>query len=127
MVYDANGNSIVYAIGGRIDGGSDFSIQAYSVATNTWTRKTAGTNVYNTNGVGKIGSRLYFTGGWDYGSGTPLAFGQTWAYDYGHDLIDQESRHAEGHRRRRERCYQQQAACASRYLFGRSVPESALL
>ena len=40
------------------------------------------TNVYNTNGVGKIGSRLYFNGGWDYGSGTPLAFGQTWAYDY---------------------------------------------
>ncbi len=82
MVYDATGNSIVYAIGGRIDGGSTFGIQAYSMSTNTWTGKPGVTNVYNTNGVGKIGSRLYFSGGWDYGSGTPLAFGQTWAYDY---------------------------------------------
>ena len=82
MVYDASGNSIVYAIGGRIDGGSTFGIQAYSMSTNTWTGKPGVTNVYNTNGVGKIGSRLYFSGGWDYGSGTPLAFGQTWAYDY---------------------------------------------
>ena len=87
MVYDANGNSIVYSIGGRIDGGSTFAIQAYTVAANTWTAKKSVTNVYNTNGVGKIGSRLYFTGGWDYGSGTPLAFGQTWAYDYANDRL----------------------------------------
>jgi N-acetylneuraminic acid mutarotase len=87
MVYDASGNSVVYAIGGRIDGGSDFSVQAYSVTTNTWTRKTAGTNVFNTNGVGKIGSKLYFTGGYDYGSGLRLMVSQTWAYDYGADRM----------------------------------------
>ena len=87
MVYDAAGNSVVYAIGGRIEGFSTFGIQAYSLATNTWTAKKSVTDVFNTNGVGKIGSRLYFTGGWDYGSGTRMAFGQTWAYDYTNDRL----------------------------------------
>jgi hypothetical protein len=87
MVYDAAGNSIVYAFGGRIDGGTGFGVQAYSVSANTWTAKTATVYVFNSNGVGKIGSKLYFTGGYDYGSGTPLMSAQTWAYDYGTDRL----------------------------------------
>jgi len=87
MVYDAAGNSIVYAFGGMIDGGTGFGIQAYSMATNTWTAKKATVYYFNTNGVGKLGSRLYFTGGHDTGSGEDLVFGQTWAYDYTNDKL----------------------------------------
>lgn len=87
MVYDAAGQSVVYEFGGRIDGGTGFGIQAYSMATNTWTAKTATVYVFNANGVGKLGSRLYFSGGYDYGSGSPFMLGQTWAYDYGSDRL----------------------------------------
>jgi len=88
MVYDANGNSIVYAFGGTLDGFTGFAIQAYSVATNTWTTKNSKVYYFNTNGVGKIGSRLYFTGGYDTGGAyDPSVSGQTFAYDYANDRL----------------------------------------
>jgi hypothetical protein len=88
MVYDAAGNSVVYAVGGTNDDGfTGFAIQAYSMATNTWTAKTARVFYFNTNGVGKLGSKLYFTGGHDTGGGEDIVVGQTWAYDYASDKL----------------------------------------
>jgi N-acetylneuraminic acid mutarotase len=87
MVYDAAGNSIVYAFGGIVDGFPAAAIQAYSLATNKWTAKTSTVYYFDTNGVGKIGSRLYFTGGYDTSSDDPFAFGHTFAYDYANDRL----------------------------------------
>jgi hypothetical protein len=64
---DSVGRSIVYVFGGQDDqGGTTFPIQAYDVATNTWTTKASETNWTRLNGVGRIGSRLYFSGGFQY-------------------------------------------------------------
>jgi N-acetylneuraminic acid mutarotase len=79
--------SIVYAMGGRIDGFTGFSIQASAVATNTWTRKNARVFVANLNGVGKIGNRLYFSGGYDWSSGSPAASSRLFAYDFTQDRL----------------------------------------
>src|SRR6476661_4031367 len=60
------GQSIVYTFGGTGDeGGDGASIFAYNVATNTWTTTGSRPNVdgFFMNGVGRIGSQLYFTGG----------------------------------------------------------------
>ena len=61
------GQSVVYVLGGVVDdGGTTFNIQAYNVATNTWTTKASRPYRTRYNGVGKIGSRLYFSGGFGY-------------------------------------------------------------
>jgi hypothetical protein len=87
MAYDAAGRSIVYALGGRVDAFVGFNVQAYSVASNTWTRKAARVFVESANGVGKIGSRLYFSGGYDWSSGSRAASNRLWAYDYTNDRM----------------------------------------
>jgi hypothetical protein len=78
------GQSIAYTFGGTTDeGGVGFPISAYNVATNTWTGNGAGRGVFgfSSNGVGKIGNKLFLSGG-DYGGGEPTAFtAATWAYD----------------------------------------------
>jgi N-acetylneuraminic acid mutarotase len=85
MFPNSVGQSIVYAFGGTDpfdDGFTPGDIFAYDVAANTWTFKGQPDSrmaVYNTNGVGKIGSKLYFTGGrfTNEEPGSPY----TWAYD----------------------------------------------
>jgi len=83
VVANAAGQSILYAFGGTTssDGGSGFPTQAYNVATNTWTTKASSVPVFQSNGVGKIGSKLYFSGGYDYAGGTREIVWTTWAYD----------------------------------------------
>lgn len=64
---NAAGQSITYVFGGRyIQAPSDppaTSILAYDVTTDTWTTKAATFEGYGTNGVGKIGGKLYISGG----------------------------------------------------------------
>jgi N-acetylneuraminic acid mutarotase len=57
------------------------------VSTNSWTFKAAGTYIYYPNGVGKIGSRLYFSGGYVTAGNLPDASRQLWAYDYSNDRM----------------------------------------
>ena len=83
------GQSILYAFGGTTsgEGGSGFSTRAYNLATNTWTTKTSQVYVFESNGVGKIGSKLYFSGGYDYGGGSREIVWTTWAYDPATDRL----------------------------------------
>jgi N-acetylneuraminic acid mutarotase len=89
MAPNSNGESIVYAIGGASgdDGNTSYRIQAYNPVTNTWTYKNSSAHVFHLNGVGKIGSRLYFSGGFDFGSGSLAAHRDVWAYDYTNDRM----------------------------------------
>lgn len=61
------GESILYAIGGTTTLGGSASlskVQAYNVATNTWTTKAPlPVPIYWSNGVGVIGGKLYISGG----------------------------------------------------------------
>lgn len=65
VVTNASGQSILYAIGGKTrTGGSLSRVQAYNVATNTWSWKAPlPIPLYWTNGVGVIGGKLYISGG----------------------------------------------------------------
>jgi len=81
------GRSIVYVVGGHDGGpGTTFPIQAYDVATNTWTTKAPRTYRTRLNGVGKIGSRLYFSGGFQYGSVDEYS-AELYAYDPAADRL----------------------------------------
>ncbi len=91
---NAAGQSVVYTIGGTDgEGGSGVQVVAYNVATNTWTGKGSDTRVYvfNTNGVGKIGNKLYFSGGRDYGNGYDAIVGAVWAYDPAANTLTQKA------------------------------------
>jgi hypothetical protein len=80
---DPAGRSIVYAFGGQDDqGGTDFGIRAYDVATNTWTGKAQITHGTRFNGVGRIGSRLYFSGGFHFHDEGSLTGYQAELYAY---------------------------------------------
>jgi N-acetylneuraminic acid mutarotase len=85
------GQSIVYTFGGVSDdeGGTGAAIQAYNVATNTWTTKSYDHRVfvYDLNGVAKIGSKLYFSGGRAHDDGDIPSSPLTWAYDYTNDRL----------------------------------------
>jgi hypothetical protein len=83
------GQSIFYTFGGVYDeGGHGAPIQAYNVATNTWTAKSSRVGPFDLNGVAKIGSRLYFSGGRQYGGGEGAPSSPaTWAYDYTNDRL----------------------------------------
>lgn len=86
---NAKGESIVYAIGGSSsdNGNTGFPIQAYNTVTDTWKYTSSAGDNFNLNGVGKIGSLLYFSGGFDYGSGSLAAHKDLWAYDYTNDRV----------------------------------------
>jgi N-acetylneuraminic acid mutarotase len=63
-VTNAAGQSVLYAIGGQTSGGSLGRVQAYNVATNSWTyRREMPIAVYNTNGAGVINGKIYVSGG----------------------------------------------------------------
>jgi N-acetylneuraminic acid mutarotase len=83
------GQSIVYAFGGTSsdEGGTGMTVKAYNVATNTWTGKQAKSVVFYSNGVGKLGSKLYFSGGYVNAGNLPDASRQLWAYDYSSDRM----------------------------------------
>jgi N-acetylneuraminic acid mutarotase len=89
MAPNSAGQSIVYAFGGTSsdEGGTGMTVKAYNVATNTWTGKQAQSVVFYSNGVGKIGSRLYFSGGYVTAGSLPDASRQLWAYDYSSDRM----------------------------------------
>ena len=89
MAFNSAGQSIVYLLGGT-EGEFDVGhpVRAYNVATNSWTTKTAKVDVWSSNGTGKIGSKIYFSGGFtvlDDFSLTPT--NQVWAYDYTGDRL----------------------------------------
>jgi N-acetylneuraminic acid mutarotase len=88
-VVDASRRSTVYAFGGTTssEGGSGFRVQAYNVATDTWTGKTSSVDAFNMNGVGKIGNKLYFSGGYNYGGGFRSPNITLYAYDYVNDVM----------------------------------------
>ncbi len=81
---NAAGQSIVYTFGGTGDeGGTGVSIFAYNVATNTWTTTGYEPRVdgFFMNGVGRIGSQLYFSGGRFSYQGGEEGSQATFAYD----------------------------------------------
>jgi hypothetical protein len=93
MAPNAKGESIVYVIGGSSadNGSTGYRIEAYNTVTNTWTNKSSSADAFGLNGVGKIGSFLYFAGGADYGSGS-FAYRKTLqAYNYTTDRIVQKA------------------------------------
>jgi hypothetical protein len=88
MAPNSAGQSIVYLFGGTDgEGGTGFPVQAYNLVSNTWTTKASRVGVFNSNGVGKIGSKLFFSGGYNAVE-TPSSFTNLfWAYDYSHDQM----------------------------------------
>ncbi len=86
VVPSSTGPSKAYVFGGTNgSGGSGAATRIYDVATNTWSfPKDPFKNqvvVFNTNGVGNIGDKLYFSGGYDYGSGSKEIQSTVWAFD----------------------------------------------
>jgi hypothetical protein len=89
MAPNSAGQSIVYTFGGTSsdEGGTGMGVQAYNVATNSWTGRTSKVYVFNSNGVGKIGGKLYFSGGALNHEAGPSLSNQLWAYDYSSDRM----------------------------------------
>ncbi len=83
------GQEILYTLGGTDGlGGTGFSVLAYNLVTDTWTPKASRVGVWNSNGVGKLGNKLYFSGGINgIESGLPIFTNQVLAYDYGRDRL----------------------------------------
>lgn len=81
------GRSTVYTFGGLEtgEGGVDWPVEAYDVTTDTWSVKASMTHGTALNGVGKIGSRLYFSGG--YFAQSEEHSNRLFAYDYANDRI----------------------------------------
>jgi hypothetical protein len=69
VVNNSAGQPIVYTIGASDEENCcEVPIGRYNVATNAWSfaePQPVGVLVYNTNGVGRIGGKLYFSGGYD--------------------------------------------------------------
>ena len=82
---DATGQSIVYVFGGTDGAGSSGAgIRIYKIGTNTWSGKSSegeSVDVYNSNGVGRIGSTLYISGGETYLGGYWHIDGHVSAYN----------------------------------------------
>lgn len=89
------GESVVYVFGGTDDeGATGFTVTSYNVATDSWTRSLnpdARVGVFDLNGVGRIGNRLYFSGGSNDAGAVPNYTNQLWAYDYHHDRMIQKA------------------------------------
>lgn len=82
VVHNAAGQSILYAIGGQTAGGLSLGrVQAYNVATNTWTwKRDMPVPLYGMNGAAVFNGKIYISGGrtkYDYR--TPLA--KLYVYD----------------------------------------------
>jgi len=88
MAPNSAGQSIVYLMGGTDgQGGTGFGVTAYNSATDSWTRMMSRVGVFGSNGAEKLGSRIYFTGGYNAVE-TPSSFtNAVWAYDYARDRM----------------------------------------
>lgn len=89
MAPNAAGQSIVYLLGGT-EGEFDVGhpVRAYNVATDAWTTKTATVDVWESNGAVKLGSRIYFSGGFTVLNDFDLRYtNAVWAYDYTGDRM----------------------------------------
>jgi len=81
---DANGDPVLYLLGGGDnDGGWSAPILAYRLSTNTWSFRgfEPTVDVFNSNGVGRIGKLLYISGGENFSNGGFTIYGGLWAYD----------------------------------------------
>jgi Kelch motif protein len=88
VVNNSAGHPVFYALGGNDGRGpAGYPVQAYNLATNTWSAKKTIVDVFRTNGVGKIGGKLYFSGGYTYCCGSLTVFPQLWAYDVAADRL----------------------------------------
>jgi hypothetical protein len=92
MAPNSAGQSIVYKFGGTDgEGGTGWPVEAYNVATNTWTIQASRVGVFHSNGAEKIGTRIYFSGGSPVFE-TPSSYTNlVWAYDYTHDKMIQKA------------------------------------
>ncbi len=83
VIPNSAGTSIVYAFGGTDgeEGFTGYAIEAYDPATDAWTQKTPEVSVTDLNGVGLIGSKLYYSGGFQYHSPGASYSNQLFAYD----------------------------------------------
>jgi Kelch motif len=81
---NAAGQWLVYAFrGGTDEGGSNWPVRAYNVATNTWTQKQPRVALsIRWNGVGVIGNTMYYTGGWTWDEPGAQFGNKLWAYDF---------------------------------------------
>lgn len=78
---NAAGQSIAYVFGGLDeDGDPVYGIQSYNVTTDTWGGGPGFFSAAFTNGVGKIGNRIYLTGGRIDGVNFTV-FKTTWAFE----------------------------------------------
>jgi N-acetylneuraminic acid mutarotase len=89
MAPNSAGQSVVYAFGGTSsdEGGTGKTVKAYNVPANTWTSKTSQVGVFLSNGVGKIGNKLYFSGGYTDNETPADMTNALWAYDYASDRM----------------------------------------
>jgi N-acetylneuraminic acid mutarotase len=91
VVPSSSGPSIAYVFGGTTEqGGSGALTRAYNVATNTWSTKSSEVPTFDMNGVGNIGGKLYFTGGFPE-HGSPASVATTWQYDPATDKLTQKA------------------------------------
>jgi N-acetylneuraminic acid mutarotase len=76
MIPNSSGQSVLYAIGGKTaTGGSLSRVQAYNVATNSWSWKSSmPIPVYMSNGAGVINGKIYISGGFTSYSGLNYSF-----------------------------------------------------
>jgi N-acetylneuraminic acid mutarotase len=84
------GQRTIYAFGGHIVNVTIQSTMAYNHTTDTWTSKAARFRGTLTNGVGKIGGKLYISGGYNDPSGGFNSESMTaalWAYDPAGDRL----------------------------------------
>ncbi|MGH7511411.1 MAG: Kelch repeat-containing protein [Gemmatimonadales bacterium] len=84
VVNNSAGQPIVYTFGGADEEDCcAIPIARYNVATNTWSVPSREPAVFEfrTNGVGQIGGKLYFSGGYDKSGSEVSITPGTWAYD----------------------------------------------
>ena len=89
MAPNPAGESIVYAFGGTSsdDGSTGGTVKAYNAATDTWIGRLSRALTFYSNGVSKIGSKLYISGGYINAGNLPDATNALWAYDYSNDRM----------------------------------------
>jgi N-acetylneuraminic acid mutarotase len=87
VVNNSAGQPILYIFGGHFDEFQTGEIRAYNYSANTWTTKVAGFNGEYTNGVGRIGGKLYISGGYDIGGGDPFCCDATQRTLYAYDPV----------------------------------------
>lgn len=67
VVNTSAGQPILYLLGGSFEDFQIGQVHAYNYARNTWTTKATFVGLSYTNGVGRIGGKLYFSGGYTGG------------------------------------------------------------